>query len=224
MKKLLIYSFLAVFLAFPVSAQTGTTTGNTLETDRERVRSEIMEMRDDFKTRMDAEKAELQGEIQDKREALRAQLQKVKDERKREVVERIDVRLDALNDRMLDHFSNVLDRLEDVLERIASRADKAEGRGLDVSTVRTAITDALSSITSARSAVQVQAGNTCIVTVTTENNLRVDVGKARKCLHDNLTVVREAVKAAKEAVRRAATTLAQIPRVDEDSTSPSQEQ
>ena len=224
MKKLLIYSFLAVFLAFPVSAQTGTTTGNTLETDRERVRSEIMEMRDDFKTRMDAEKAELQGEIQDKREALRAQLQKVKDERRREVVERIDVRLDELNARMLDHFSNVLDRLEDVLERIASRADKAEGRGLDVSTVRTAITDALSSITSARSAVQVQAGNTCIVTVTTENNLRVDVGKARKCLHDNLTVVREAVKAAKEAVRRAATTLAQIPRVDEDSTSPSQEQ
>jgi len=224
MKKLLIYSFLAVFLAFPVSAQTGTTTGNTLETDRERVRSEIMEMRDDFKTRMDAEKAELQGEIQDKREALRAQLQKVKDERRREVVERIDVRLDELNARMLDHFSNVLDRLEDVLERIASRADKAEGRGLDVSTVRTAITDALSSITSARSAVQVQAGNTCIVTVTTENNLRVDVGKARKCLHDNLTVVREAVKAAKEAVRKAATTLAQIPRVDEDSTSPSQEQ
>lgn len=224
MKKLLIYSFLAVFLAFPVSAQTGTTTGNTLETDRERVRSEIMEMRDDFKTRMDAEKAELQGEIQDKREALRAQLQKVKDERRREVVERIDVRLDELNARMLDHFSNVLDRLEDVLERIASRADKAEGRGLDVSTVRTAITDALSSITSARSAVQVQAGNTCIVTVTTENNLRVDIGKARKCLHDNLTVVREAVKAAKEAVRRAATTLAQIPRVDEDSTSPSQEQ
>ena len=224
MKKLLIYSFLAVFLAFPVSAQTGTTTGNTLETDRERVRSEIMEMRDDFKTRMDAEKAELQGEIQDKREALRAQLQKVKDERRREVVERIDVRLDELNARMLDHFSNVLDRLEDVLERIASRADKAEGRGLDVSTLRTAITDALSSITSARSAVQVQAGKTCIVTVTTENNLRVDVGKARKCLHDNLTVVREAVKAAKEAVRRAATTLAQIPRVDEDSTSPSQEQ
>lgn len=224
MKKLLIYSFLAVFLAFPVSAQTGTTTGNTLETDRERVRSEIMEMRDDFKTRMDAEKAELQGEIQDKREALRAQLQKVKDERRREVVERIDVRLDELNARMLDHFSNVLDRLEDVLERIASRADKAEGRGLDVNTVRTAITDALSSITSARSAVQVQAGNTCIVTVTTENNLRVDVGKARKCLHDNLTVVREAVKAAKEAVRKAATTLAQIPRVDEDSTSPSQEQ
>jgi len=224
MKKLLIYSFLAVFLAFPVSAQTGTTTGNTLETDRERVRSEIMEMRDDFKTRMDAEKAELQGEIQDKREALRAQLQKVKDERRREVVERIDVRLDELNARMLDHFSNVLDRLEDVLERIASRADKAEGRGLDVSTVRTAITDALSSITSARSAVQVQAGKTCIVTVTTENNLRVDVGKARKCLHDNLTVVREAVKAAKEAVRKAATTLAQIPRVDEDSTSPSQEQ
>ena len=224
MKKLLIYSFLAVFLAFPVSAQTGTTTGNTLETDRERVRSEIMEMRDDFKTRMDAEKAELQGEIQDKREALRAQLQKVKDERRREVVERIDVRLDELNARMLDHFSNVLDGLEDVLERIASRADKAEGRGLDVSTVRTAITDALSSITSARSAVQVQAGKTCIVTVTTENNLRVDVGKARKCLHDNLTVVREAVKAAKEAVRKAATTLAQIPRVDEDSTSPSQEQ
>ena len=224
MKKLLIYSFLAVFLAFPVSAQTGTTTGNTLETDRERVRSEIMEMRDDFKTRMDAEKAELQGEIQDKREALRAQLQKVKDERRREVVERIDVRLDELNARMLDHFSNVLDRLEDVLERIASRADKAEGRGLDVSTVRTAITDALSSITSARTAVQVQAGKTCIVTVTTENNLRVDVGKARKCLHDNLTVVREAVKAAKEAVRKAATTLAQIPRVDEDSTSPSQEQ
>lgn len=200
MKKLLIYSVLAISLAMPVAAQTGTTT-NTQDTTKQSVREQI----------------------QNRAEALKEQLQKIKDERKQQIVEKIDSALDALNKRYLNHLSNVLDRLEDVLKRIGSRADKAQTRTLDVTSVRTAIDKATQAIAAARAAIQTQSGKTYTITITSEDNVRTDVGKTRKALHDDLVKVRDAVKAAREAIRQAATTLAQIPKVDEDNTSPTQE-
>jgi len=241
MKKLFIYSVVVLALVFPVSAQN--TTQNTAtpqitpvfqgidQGTRERVREEIKARRDElksnikgtrdeFKANIQERRAELKDLIQGKRETLKEQLQKVKDERKKAAVERIDARLDELNERIANHFSNVLDKLENVLERIASRADKAEEKGLDVAAVRTAIDSALKAIEASRTAVQTQAGKTYTITVSSENNLRVDVGEARQALHSDLVKVREMVKAAHDAVRQAAVILAQIPRVNEAETLP----
>ena len=231
MKKIFICSVLALTLILPVSAQI-----NPLEqvsqdikqnvreetkNRREEVKSSISEMRENFRANVQQKREELKNLIEEKRVALKEQLRKVKDERKKQVVERVDAGLDELNGRMLNHFSGVLDKLEDVLERITSRADKAEQRGLDVATVRTAISEALRVIESSRTAIQEQTGKTYAITITSENNLRVDVGKARKALHDDLVKVRETVKAAHDAVRRVAVALAQIPKVDEVENLPS---
>ncbi len=68
----------------------------------------------------------------------------------------------------------------------------------------------------ARAAIEAQAGKTYSISVTTEQKLKEAAEAARKALHDDLNKVKEAVKAAHEAVRKAAVALAQIPRVDED--------
>ena len=78
-----------------------------------------------------------------------------------------------------------------------------------------AIEDAEAAIEVARAAVDAQAGETYEVEITDETRLRAEVGKARKELHDDLKAVFDLVKAAREAVREAATTLAQIPRPDD---------
>jgi len=182
---------------------------------RAELRMQMQEKREEFKKTIEAKREELKNEIEAGKEALKIRLKAIKDERKKLAVERIDDGLVKMNARMTAHFTDVLDKLADVLGRIVSRTDKAADGGLDVSAVRTAVTEAESAIANARSAVAEQAGKTYSITVTTEDALRADVGGARKALHDDLKKVQDAVKAAREKVRKAATTLAQIPGVDQ---------
>lgn len=182
---------------------------------RDELKNTIDQKRIEFKNQIETKRAELKNTIETKRQELKERLKVVKNERKKEAVERIDNRLDALNERMTNHFSEVLERLEKVLSNIASRADKAAVSGVDVSTIRTAITDAQSAISASRQAIETQAGKTYKIDITTETGLRQDVGKARQGLHDDLVKVRDTVFAGREAVKKAATTLAQIPKINE---------
>lgn len=179
---------------------------------REELKQRIEERKEELKARVEEKREELKDRIEQKREELKERLETIKDERKKEVVERIDKRMDELNERLLDHFLSVLDKLGGVLVRIAERADSAEERGVDVSAVRTAIDEANNAIAMAKSAIETQAGKTYTIQITDEEGLRTDVGRARRALHGDLKAVRLTVKAAHEAVRNAATTLAQLPR------------
>jgi DNA-binding PucR family transcriptional regulator len=152
---------------------------------------------------------------QQARERLLERLQQVKDQRKQQIVLRLDERFGKLNNTLTTHFNDVLGKLEKVLERIGTRADKAQSRGLNVSAVRTAIADAQKAIADAKTAVSAQTAKTYPITITTENKLREDVKKVRQSLFNDLRAARAAVVAARDAVHKAAVTLAQIPRVDE---------
>ncbi|MEW5805116.1 MAG: hypothetical protein AB1721_00065 [Patescibacteria group bacterium] len=182
---------------------------------REEWRNQIQQRQEEFRAQIQENRAELKTYIEEKRVALKEQLQNIRDERKQAIVERIDQRIDELNQRMTNHFLAVLEKLETVLERIGSRADKAEANGLDVSAVRSAITEAEQAIAAARTAVAEQSGKTYLINITDEENLKADVGQARQALAEDLKAVREVIKSAHDAVRRAAVALAQIPRVDE---------
>lgn len=177
----------------------------------EAVREDVKKRKEEFNNTVKIKRDKLQNEIKTKREGLKVRLEKIKDERKKETVERIDQRIDALNDKMMQHFSTVLDKLEEMLIRISERADKmATERGLDVSSVRSAIDNANTAIASARSAIEVQSGKTYSINITTESFLKTDVGKARQALGADLAKVKDVVKTAHSAVRDAAVALAQL--------------
>ena len=179
-------------------------------------RAIVDKKREDFKRILENKKEDLENRIEAKREELKTRLQNIRDENKRETVERIDKRLDEINKNRLEHFTNILDRLDEILLRITSRTDKAEQNGKNVTEVRTAISAANTAIANARAAITVQAGKTYSITVTTEADLRDAVKTARKALHDDLKKVFDLVKAARTAVHNAATTLAKIPGVNVD--------
>lgn len=213
----------------------------TLETERTEVRTQVKDLRnasheeiqrrkEEFRTTQEQRKEEFKNRLQEarqksaeeverKRTELKERLQRVRDEQKKKIVERVEKHLNELNQRMMKHFSNVLDHLEKVLVNIKSRTDKAEAKGWNVSTVRAMITAAEEAIGRARAAVEAQAAKTYTPEVSgEEGKLKVEVGQARQALHKDLATVREKVRIAFEAVRRVATTLAQVPRIDHDAT------
>ena len=182
---------------------------------RVELKNVVEQKRAEFKNQIEVKRAELKVNIETKRQELKERLKVVKDERKKQAVERIDNRLDVLNEKTTNHFSEALERLEKVLGNISSRVDKAAISGIDISAVETAIADAQSSISASRLAIEAQAGKTYQITITNEAGLRQDVGKTRQALHADLVKTRETVFSAREAVKKAAMALFQIPRVDE---------
>jgi len=175
----------------------------------------IRQAKDNFRSTLEAKRAELKGRIDAKRAELKERLRQIKDERKRLAVERIDQRIDALNERVLSHYTDVLEKIEEALSRVSSRSDKAEVNGLDVSAVRPMISEAESVIAASRSAIELQADKTYSIEINEEDTLRIDVGETRKAVHADLSNVRDTVRSAHDAVRRVAVALAQIPKVDE---------
>jgi DNA repair exonuclease SbcCD ATPase subunit len=185
------------------------------EARRVEFEKELQLKRDEFKVRFEAQRNEAKTRIETKRAELKERLEKIKDEKKKAAVERIEHRLHELNTRLMRHFSAALDKIENVLNRIASRADKAATNGVDVGGVRIAILTAQTAIAAARSGVEVQASAVYEITFTDESDLRASVQAVRDQFKRDIEAVRALVKSAHEAVRKAATALAQIPRVDE---------
>lgn len=172
------------------------------------LRKSFEDKEQEFKAKIKENKQKFEEEIKQKKEDLKQRLKKIKDEKKKQAVERIDQSMDNLNKRLLDHYTSVLGKLQDVLTRIGQRADEFQSRGVDVSITRQAIDKAVESINVARAAIVAQSVKTYGLQINSEDKLKLDVGKARKQLHDDLDKVKEIVKDAHVAVRNAATSLA----------------
>lgn len=185
------------------------------EAKRKEAKNLLESKKEEFKNRIEAKREEVKLKIETQKEELKAKLVKIKDERKKQVVERVYNQINELNKRRLDHFSAVLEKLEKSLDRISNRAAKAEANGVDIATVKTAITEATNAISASRTAIANQAGKVYALVVNTEDSLKIDIGKIRRAFHDDLTGVEETVKTAREAVRKAAVVLAQIPKINE---------
>ena len=129
--------------------------------------------------------------------------------------------MNEINAKRREHFTNLLNKLDDILDRIISRRDKAVDRGLDAASADTGIAAARKAIDAARAVVAEQVGKTYPITITDENViLRDNVKTAKNLLQGDLEKIRDALQAARDTVHRAAVTLAQISRVDDDNAPP----
>ena len=193
---------------------------------REEVKNEFEMKREEFKKDFESKREEMKKEIETKREEFKKRLETVKDERKKQVAEKLFDGINSLNTKAMDNFKKSVDQIEAVLNRILSRSQKAAANGEDVSTVNAASDLAKKAIEDTRAAIQIQAGMAYSVAVSTpvaavststvaSDMLRADLTTMRNQLRQDLELVRTKLKAARDAVHNAATTLAQIPKVDE---------
>ena len=229
MRKVVTFLTSFVFLSVGALVFSQNTTPRLLERIREMPRistQEFQQNRAEIQRLIQQRQIEFRNQIREKRQEMKAQIEALReqfrdrlkariDERKQVIVERIYERINALNEIITNHYLDILDRLEKILERIESRATKAELNGIDVTQVEAVIEKAHQAINTAREAVKTQAEKIYQPPeITSEENLRLDVGKLRQQLHDDLKAVEKLVKEARNAVREAAVALAQIPKVD----------
>ncbi len=224
--------FLLCVVAAPIRAQVQPSSEGQRRAAQTEARQEIKAVKntlheeaqrrqEEFRAMMDAQRGVLKDTIKAKREELRRRLTAISDEQKRKRVETIDARMDALNERMTEHFSLALEQLENILEKIAERAGEAAKKGDNGAAVSVAMTSAKASLAISRTATVLQAGKTYTITISAEDGLRTDVGIARQALHDDLVMVRETVKNARDAVHDAAVALVQSVNTKEGKTATS---
>ncbi len=153
---------------------------------------------------------------EDAKKELKTKLAKIKDTRKRDAVQRIDDNIAALNKKITEHDTGVLSKLSATLGRISERADRAATKGVDVVAAKTAIADAKTAISNANASIKTQAEKVYKLEVADEATLKQKVGEIRQMLRNDLTALFDVVKGSRELVRKAATTLAQTPRVKDE--------
>lgn len=162
---------------------------------------------EDFKKKLELRTEETKKKMEMGRAEFKKKLETVKDEKKKQIAERLDSQMAELNSRRVQNFTDTANRLNEILNKIVTHTDKVELAGGDVSSVRTSITAAQGATESARAAITTQAGKTYVVAITTEANLKNDVGAVRQKLETDLKTVRVALQSVRDAVKKAAQSL-----------------
>jgi len=171
-----------------------------IEAKRVETNKILEQKKQEFQNQIKQNRDAIKQEIEKNREALKLKIKNFKDEKKKVISERVDLRLEEINKVQTDHFVSVLDQIEKVLGNIETQADKVQAKGQDVSNVRTAIDSATQVIADARSAVSAQAQKTYTPTITSETTVRADLKEAREALNSDLKAVRKLIKKSHEAV------------------------
>ena len=183
------------------------TTAATWKERRQEKLQEIKEERERILEEIQETKEQASEAARTKRLEFKEKLAEIKDARKKLVIERLDFNLAFFNEKWINHWNRVLDRLRQLLTKIETRTDKAEEAGLDVTQVREAIVAANQAIEDAQEAGALQAGKTYVIEGEDEENLGQDVSSEVQELKSDLKVTKDLVVAARNSVRDALKSL-----------------
>mgnify|MGYP001602945732 CR=1 FL=1 len=113
-----------------------------------------------------------------------AEIKNIRNEKKRAVVENLDKRFAEVNAKRTSQMTKHLDKMTEILTKVTGDTASAS-----------------SAIQTARDANTAQAAKVYTITITTEKNLKMDVGKVRSQLEADLKAVHQLVVAARRAVK-----------------------
>lgn len=155
------------------------------------------ELRDIAKIKIASERAELKIKIKE-----------MADQKKAEIVTRIDNQLGVVNTRRTTHLTEAVGKIEAVLERLITKTNVIKARGVDTNEVERSITSAQNAISSSRSAISLQMSKEYIIPVINNETLRINTGGVVKQLEMDLQIVNKSVINAKQAVQEVAQQVA----------------
>ena len=179
-----------------------------IKQERDTRMEENKQKREDLKTEIETKREEAKAEMETRREEFKAKLEALKDEKKVAVVERVDTRLAERNQNITDRLLGHLERISGVIDKMEDRLASAEGG--DTSTVDSAIATARLAVASAESAVVAQSGNTYVIELGDEAELRSIVEATVGQFRSDMGVVITAVKSARDATQKAAQVLGEF--------------
>jgi len=171
-----------------------------------------------FKKEIEATREEVKLKIEDMKASFKENISKIKDENKKISSEKIITIIQALNTKFTGQLSVKIDQIENVLVGIESRISKADTNGIDTSLAKAEVLKAKEAITIARDAINTQTSKIYTIGAVDESTLRSEMKKLRDSFGADIKTLNTKIKAAHTAVKNTATTLAKVPKVDDDST------
>lgn len=146
--------------------------------------------------------------FREKKQEFKERLLGIRDERRRAIVERVSDRIDSMNERYVDLFSQALDRLQLILDEIDGQILTLESTGLDTGEVKNAANSAQSAINVAKAALSAQAGKEYVIQIATDEVvLKASVGKTMSQFRRDIRDLHKKVVDARQAVKNAARVL-----------------
>lgn len=172
----------------------------------------MKEKREALADKIQQKRQEAQQKFQAKREAFQQKISTIKDERKRQLVERIDTKMNTVNTNRTNKMSENLEKLVNILDGIKEKAASAKENGKNTNTVDTVIAKAETAIQNAKTAVQTQAGKEYVITITSTGSgqLKNSVGITTKQLQADLSASHKLMVLVKQAVQQAHMELSKV--------------
>lgn len=121
----------------------------------------------------------------------------------KEVLERIAVNLNAVNQRWVQRWMNVLSRLSAILAKVESRNKKLQAEGADVSSTNEAIETTKIAIDEAQDKLDEQVMKIYKIDLNENENLQGNTDEAVKDLNRDLADTKQSILDAKDAVTEA---------------------
>lgn len=200
----LFLTLVSVTPSFAIDATTSTTTR------REKMEKRIDGMKDKFEQRMEDKKENFQLRMENFREKIaskeanfKKRLESFKDKRKSEIVGRININLNKINQHITDRMLKHLEKMSSILDRLNTRVNEGSPDIKDPAAAKLAIASASAAIAGANEAVKNQAVIDYSITEASESSAKKEAQEKRQKLHDDLQAVRKLVIGAKQAVAHA---------------------
>jgi len=171
---------------------------------------EVLRVQEDFIERLEASRAAAKKEFEDHKNEFKQKLLLIKNAKKQAIVERVSTNCQNINEKRTDKMTGMLTKLSTILTNVSNRSASASAAGKDTSSVDSAVTTAQTAIAEAQLSVAGQAGKTCTITITTESNLKTDIGKVISGFEADLKSVYAKVIAARKAVGDAIAALSRV--------------
>lgn len=149
-------------------------------------------------------------EMKRMRENLENKLDDLKDERKKELVLKIDDKIASISSKRVAMMLHSLDQMSEVLKKIEEKATALKQGGVDTTTVDSAITNANKALKDAYTIVKAQAEKTYSLQVSDPNSVKTDVGSTVRQMESDLRTAHKAVMNAKQAIVKAAVELRKL--------------
>lgn len=171
---------------------------------------ELKEKREDFLINVATKREEAHESAEHKKEAFHEKIKTFRDAQTKQIVGQIQEKIEVAHEARLKKFSDALTRMNELLERLTSLTQEQKADGKNTASVDTAIATAQAAIATAQSAIAAQAAKEYVVTVTSEEGVKQDIGVVRKTLESDLSKVHTTVVAARKAVQSAIAALATL--------------
>lgn len=161
-----------------------------------------------FLDHIEAKREEGKALIEEKKAVFDEKIQLIKNTAKKQTVVQIQEKMTQLNVDRTNKMSTTLTKMSDILKQILEKAAATKTAGKDTSAVDAAVIDAQSAISAAQDFVSSQAAKQYVITISSEANLKTDVGTTRSTLEKDLKTVNDAIVTARKKISTALRALA----------------